>query len=87
MNSSAINLFPSILSIIGEPLPPIIDFMVTTLHFSLVVSIATTVYFLPTFFALNKKYLTGIFIINLTLGWTVLGWVGALVWAVSAPKK
>ena len=44
-------------------------------------------YFLPTIIAMmNKaKYVPGIFIINLFLGWTVLGWIGALVWAVSSP--
>jgi hypothetical protein len=44
------------------------------------------IYFIPTFVALNKKYTAGIFITNFFLGWTLLGWVGALVWAVSSPK-
>ena len=35
----------------------------------------------------NTKYFGGIFILNLLLGWTVLGWIGALIWAVSTPKK
>ena len=35
----------------------------------------------------NTEYFGGIFILNLFLGWTFLGWIGALIWAVSAPKK
>ena len=29
----------------------------------------------------RKRNLAGICIVNLLLGWTVVGWVGALVWA------
>lgn len=48
--------------------------------------IGFVVYFLPTFVASNRKHLNGtsIFLVNLLLGWTFLGWVVALVWASSA---
>lgn len=41
-------------------------------------------YFLPTFIALAMHHvnLLAIFLLNTFAGWTVLGWVGALVWAV-----
>lgn len=44
------------------------------------------IYFLPTFVASSRKHLNGtsIFLVNLFLGWTFLGWVVALVWASSA---
>lgn len=45
------------------------------------------IYFLPTVVAWNKKHLAGISILNIFLGWTLLGWIGALIWAVSSPKK
>lgn len=40
-------------------------------------------YILPTFvaFVRGSPYTEAIAIINLFLGWTLLGWVGALVWA------
>jgi hypothetical protein len=38
-------------------------------------------YFLPSFAARKKKNFTAIFILNLFLGWTFVGWVIALVWA------
>jgi hypothetical protein len=47
------------------------------------------IYFLPTFVASNRKHVNGtsIFLVNLLLGWTFLGWVAALVWASSANTK
>ena len=44
-----------------------------------------SIYFLPTIVASsNKKKNTGaIFILNLFLGWTFLGWIIALIWAVT----
>jgi len=42
-------------------------------------------YFVPTFIALSrKKSNTGaIFALNLFLGWSLIGWAGALIWALS----
>lgn len=42
-------------------------------------------YFLPTLVAQgdHHKNTAGIFVLNLFLGWTFIGWVVALVWAVS----
>lgn len=41
-------------------------------------------YFLPTIlaFARNKRDTAAILLLNLFLGWTMIGWVVALVWAV-----
>lgn len=39
------------------------------------------IYFLPTLCGQKKKNVWGIFILNLFLGWTFIGWVVALVWA------
>lgn len=47
------------------------------------------VYFVPTFIAHTRHHrnFASILIINLCLGWTVLGWVGALAWAFSKDVK
>ena len=47
------------------------------------------VYFVPTIVAAVRqtRNLVGIIILNLLAGWTVLGWVAALVWAIVADKK
>ena len=46
-------------------------------------------YFWPTAVALNKKRAnTGaVFMLNLFLGWTLIGWVVALCWAMTNPAN
>jgi hypothetical protein len=43
-------------------------------------------YFLPSIIALarSKRDLAAIVLLNFFLGWTMIGWVVALVWAVKA---
>ncbi len=45
-------------------------------------------YFFPFFIALGKRHhnTEAIGALNLLLGWTVLGWVGAFVWACTAVR-
>jgi hypothetical protein len=47
-----------------------------------------TLYFAPTIIAyfFRRKYFLGILVINFFLGWTIIGWVGALAWSVSSPR-
>lgn len=47
------------------------------------------VYFLPYAVASSRNHhnKAGIFVLNLFLGWTLLGWVLALVWAVTKPAN
>jgi Superinfection immunity protein len=54
------------------------------LHLLLLIAL----YFLPTLIA-NGRHLperSGIFLLNLFLGWTCIGWIIALIWAVTAPS-
>jgi hypothetical protein len=46
-------------------------------------------YFFPTYTAWRKKHnnLEAISIINIFLGWTLIGWVFALVWAVKKQES
>lgn len=48
-----------------------------------------TLYILPTIIADYRKHpnLTSLFVLNLFLGWTILGWVGALIWAYSKKQE
>ena len=43
-------------------------------------------YFLPTLIGRHKADAMAIFIVNLVFGWTVIGWVIALVWACTAER-
>jgi hypothetical protein len=47
--------------------------------------ILVVLYFLPSIVAGSREHASvgGIFVVNLLLGWTLLGWVGALAWAAS----
>jgi hypothetical protein len=42
-------------------------------------------YILPAIIGFNKKGSTGIVLLTIFLGWTVVGWLAALIWAASAP--
>lgn len=46
--------------------------------------LAPALYFIPTYEAWMRKHpsLTAITALNVLLGWTLLGWVAALVWAL-----
>ena len=54
-----------------------------------VVGISVFFYFIPTVVAQARKSakLWGIFFVNLFFGWTLVGWVLALVWAVSSDTE
>jgi len=47
------------------------------------------IYFLPWFVARSRRHhaTDAIFIANLVLGWTFLGWFGALAWAAMPVKR
>jgi len=55
----------------------------------ILIVIAMVIYFLPSIIAMVRKntQTLAIFILNLILGWTGLGWVGALVWAFIKENK
>jgi len=54
------------------------------LFFSALITLLSLFYFLPFAIAFNKKRANSgaIFALNLFLGWSLIGWVVALVWAL-----
>jgi len=48
--------------------------------------LSTVLYFLPSIIGLakSKRDLLAIFLLNFFLGWTMIGWVVALVWAAKS---
>jgi hypothetical protein len=44
-------------------------------------------YFLPAYLARNRSNFTAILVLNLLAGWTFIGWIIALVWALSADPE
>lgn len=59
------------------------------MFFAIIISVLSFGYLLPTGIAIGRKRTnTGaIFALNLFLGWTLIGWVVALVWAVAEDSK
>jgi threonine/homoserine/homoserine lactone efflux protein len=53
------------------------------------VGVGAVVYFLPALIAVRRDHEndSAIILLNLLLGWTVVGWVVALVWAVLADQE
>lgn len=66
------------------------EFVVGLLAFGLILvllGIAGAIYFIPWLCARSNRQpdTAAIFVLNLFLGWTFLGWVIALVWAFKRP--
>lgn len=55
----------------------------------IVLIVGGLIYLLPALIAAKRGHhnANAIFALNLLLGWTFLGWVGALVWSVTAIKN
>ena len=49
----------------------------------LIILFGLSIYFLPTIVGSKHRNVASIFILNLLLGWTFLGWVIALIWSAS----
>ncbi|MBK7037388.1 MAG: superinfection immunity protein [Bacteroidetes bacterium] len=52
----------------------------------LLIIIVVAFYFLPSIMAYRKSFFGQVFLLNLLLGWTVLGWIIAIIWAVKVEK-
>jgi len=50
-------------------------------------TVLALVYFLPTIVGRHKSDALGIFIVNLLFGWTIIGWVIAMIWACAAENQ
>jgi hypothetical protein len=54
----------------------------------IMLAVMVAAYFLPGLIAYMRGHhnVVSIMLLNLFLGWTLIGWVAALVWAASATK-
>ena len=59
------------------------------LLFALVLLPLGALHFLPTILAAlgRSRHVVGIFLLNLFLSWTVIGWIIALVWALTSERE
>jgi Superinfection immunity protein/zinc-ribbon domain len=57
-------------------------------HFHLIfLLVSLLLYFLPAYLARNRSNFTAILVLNLLAGWTFIGWIIALVWALSSEPQ
>jgi hypothetical protein len=49
--------------------------------------VLVALYFLPSILGHHKRDAAGIFLLNFFLGWTVIGWIAAMVWALAAEPR
>ncbi len=49
-------------------------------------AVGLTLYFIPAYIGRNNRNSGAILVLNIFLGWTLLGWVAALVWALTVEK-
>jgi len=56
---------------------------------SILVTVALAAYFMPAIIGATREHpnKVAIFLLNLLLGWTLLGWVAALVWSATATQR
>ena len=76
-----------VLAVIALTLAPrYIDDFGTTVWAYLIWAVLIAGYFLPTIIAGRRKHhnLAAIIAVNLLLGWTLLGWLIALIWSLTA---
>ena len=52
----------------------------------ILVVLGIALYFVPSIVGWKTKGVNGIIVLNLFLGWTGIGWIAALIWAVQSPK-
>ncbi|MCA0302172.1 MAG: superinfection immunity protein [Proteobacteria bacterium] len=54
-----------------------------------VLALVAGLYFVPSIIAWRRHVAprVGILLVNLLLGWTMFGWVGSLIWAVSTASR
>ena len=50
-----------------------------------IITLMFAAYFLPSLIAFLRQHKNklAIFLLNLLLGWTALGWVGSIIWSVA----
>lgn len=57
--------------------------------FAVLIYILAFLYFIPSVIGIIRKHhnLFGLIALNVLLGWTILGWVGALIWSLLRSSK
>ena len=53
----------------------------------LLLPIFLLIHFLPSILARQKEHFVAILLLNIFLGWTIIGWIAALIWSLTDTPK
>ena len=53
----------------------------------MIFTIAFILYFLPSYIGRRHENFMAIFLLNLLMGWTVVCWIGSLIWALTDDER
>lgn len=67
--------------------PNILGTIISIFLFLFMIACVFCCYFFPWLIASDKHSRSSIFVVNLFFGWTLIGWVVCLAWAVSKPRE
>jgi hypothetical protein len=56
------------------------------MDFTIFIVAILAIYFVPTLVAWGKPQVGSVFLLNLLLGWSLIGWVIALIWALGGGR-
>jgi hypothetical protein len=56
------------------------------MDFTIFIVAMLAIYFAPTLVAWGKPQVGSVFLLNLFLGWSLIGWVVALIWALPGER-
>ena len=61
----------------------------TAFYLGLFITVIGILYFIPVIVSVKRNHhnMLSIFVLNLLLGWTVIGYIIALIWSCSATSK
>jgi hypothetical protein len=55
----------------------------------IILIVILAIYLVPTIIAFSREHsnATGVMLVNIFLGWSLIGWFGALIWSVQVAKS
>lgn len=53
----------------------------------LYISTVVLIYFVPAILARNRTHATAIRVLNVLIGWTGIGWIALVIWALVATRQ
>ncbi len=89
-NLLILELIKPVLHALPTPMPspsPVAEVVGGMSILTVLMILSVLMYFIPALVGMRHKQAAAIFVLNAFLGWTIVGWVAALVWACTHSEK